>query len=206
MTAKSGEKSVISRRPSTPFGADPLKKPMAPWRLQELTTTRVFWGENPVIGLSLAPLCPIRRPAQAESGSSNAGHLAACCRGSSLPRRWAGFCFSPISSIAKTRTTISAPSPIASKNRIVTPSARADSKLPRSHCSAPKAGWEPTTDAGTAGFHCRPLAAMKWWAVKGSNLRPYRCKRYALPAELTARNFSNVLDPLPSPLIAARRG
>ena len=28
--------------------------------------------------------------------------------------------------------------------------------------------------------------ARKWWAVTGSNRRPYRCKRYALPAELTA--------------------
>ena len=28
---------------------------------------------------------------------------------------------------------------------------------------------------------------LEWWAVTGSNRRPYRCKRYALPAELTAR-------------------
>src|SRR5579863_10262676 len=27
---------------------------------------------------------------------------------------------------------------------------------------------------------------VEWWAVTGSNRRPYRCKRYALPAELTA--------------------
>ena len=31
-------------------------------------------------------------------------------------------------------------------------------------------------------------AIKKWWAVTGSNRRPYRCKRYALPAELTARS------------------
>ena len=36
-------------------------------------------------------------------------------------------------------------------------------------------------------FLRRHPATKKWWAVKGSNLRPYRCKRYALPAELTAR-------------------
>src|SRR5689334_16147272 len=29
-------------------------------------------------------------------------------------------------------------------------------------------------------------ASESWWAVTGSNRRPYRCKRYALPAELTA--------------------
>ena len=38
---------------------------------------------------------------------------------------------------------------------------------------------------GAAAFS--RFASEGWWAVKGSNLRPYRCKRYALPAELTAR-------------------
>jgi hypothetical protein len=31
------------------------------------------------------------------------------------------------------------------------------------------------------------LDSEKWWAVTGSNRRPSRCKRDALPAELTAR-------------------
>ena len=30
------------------------------------------------------------------------------------------------------------------------------------------------------------IIVRKWWAVTGSNRRPYRCKRYALPTELTA--------------------
>src|SRR5471030_129557 len=38
-----------------------------------------------------------------------------------------------------------------------------------------------------APFLAGPSARWKWWAVTGSNRRPYRCKRYALPAELTAR-------------------
>ena len=29
----------------------------------------------------------------------------------------------------------------------------------------------------------------RWWAVTGSNRRPSRCKRDALPAELTARKL-----------------
>src|SRR5665213_120822 len=35
---------------------------------------------------------------------------------------------------------------------------------------------------------CQPKlrSSAGWWAVTGSNRRPYRCKRYALPAELTA--------------------
>ena len=30
-------------------------------------------------------------------------------------------------------------------------------------------------------------AFYKWWVVRGSNPRPIRCKRIALPAELTTR-------------------
>src|SRR5665213_1631423 len=37
---------------------------------------------------------------------------------------------------------------------------------------------------GAAAFS--RFASEGWWAVTGSNRRPYRCKRYALPAELTA--------------------
>lgn len=34
---------------------------------------------------------------------------------------------------------------------------------------------------------CCQRRSFKWWAVTGSNRRPLRCKRSALPAELTAR-------------------
>src|SRR5438105_15325159 len=37
------------------------------------------------------------------------------------------------------------------------------------------------------GGHFSPLRGETWWAVTGSNRRPSRCKRDALPAELTAR-------------------
>ena len=50
------------------------------------------------------------------------------------------------------------------------------------------------TESRTARIAAQPLTRMinnlgfkgKWWAVTGSNRRPSRCKRDALPAELTA--------------------
>ena len=39
-----------------------------------------------------------------------------------------------------------------------------------------------------------------WWAVTGSNRRPSRCKRDALPAELTARSTGTAMhEPHPQP-------
>ena len=35
-----------------------------------------------------------------------------------------------------------------------------------------------------------PEGGLDWWALRGSNSRPSRCKRDALPAELSARSFN----------------
>jgi hypothetical protein len=53
--------------------------------------------------------------------------------------------------------------------------------------------------SGVTGRHSNQLSYipeiinLKWWAVTGSNCRPPRCKRDALPAELTARNEIGIL-------------
>src|SRR5436309_3232829 len=36
------------------------------------------------------------------------------------------------------------------------------------------------------------LASERWWAVTDSNRRPHRCKRCALPTELTARRETSI--------------
>ena len=38
-----------------------------------------------------------------------------------------------------------------------------------------------------------PAFEMKWWAMTGSNRRPPRCKRGALPAELIAHGGASVI-------------
>ena len=54
---------------------------------------------------------------------------------------------------------------------------------------------QPAESRRSMTSRCHPECdseRVKWWAVTGSNRRPYRCKRYALPTELTAQNLSGV--------------
>ena len=44
--------------------------------------------------------------------------------------------------------------------------------------------------SGPSSQRARPRLKRSWWAVTGSNRRPSRCKRDALPTELTARAAS----------------
>lgn len=44
-------------------------------------------------------------------------------------------------------------------------------------------------DEGAEGVNSLPIF---WWAVTGSNRRPSRCKRDALPTELTARSSQDL--------------
>ncbi len=55
--------------------------------------------------------------------------------------------------------------------------------------ASPAAGRRPCPGA-SAATHRPSRRAAQWWAVTGSNRRPSRCKRDALPAELTARDRS----------------
>ncbi len=58
-------------------------------------------------------------------------------------------------------------------------------------------GLEPAT-SGVTGRHSNQLSyvpeenKIRWWAVTGSNCRPPRCKREALPTELTAPHIKDI--------------
>src|SRR3546814_19328180 len=68
---------------------------------------------------------------------------------------------------------------------------------------APKSGDCMRTHVNAGGLICRKISLFSevckdacerlrtgmWWAVTGSNRRPSRCKRDALPTELTARTL-----------------
>ena len=61
----------------------------------------------------------------------------------------------------------------------------------------------PTSVVGVAGRSCNTglvgcqvesnISPLQWWAVTGSNRRPFGCKPNALPAELTALDFMSCI-------------
>src|SRR5271154_1310360 len=53
-----------------------------------------------------------------------------------------------------------------------------------------RVGFEPTTSSMSRTRSLRAeLTAQIWWRRRGSNPRPHRCERCALPIELLPRNF-----------------
>ncbi len=81
--------------------------------------------------------------------------------------------------IPRSRDRVSGLADVLRHNRRLGPNGRRDKSRPLFPV--------PTSQKNFGG-------GLRWWAVTGSNRRPSRCKRDALPAELTARSAGSIAN------------
>lgn len=175
-----------SRAPGIGLWANKRERQTMPGRARKGPSGRQKW--NP-----LAPLghhCALRRPSlPAESykqASCRAAALRAAYAAAKPPSGCLAFRASPGSSRRRAPSICCryGPAPFLDREAVPMRWIVCLKSVPR-----PRGATHAVASAARAPLLGRPSATKQWWAVTGSNRRPYRCKRYALPAELTAQSM-----------------